>query len=119
MEDVERVINNTRALQTMSMTDAGVTGDGRREFRVVVKNVSDKEVVEYIFLRADDSTLRTSGATTGWGLPPGSTDAVTVRLADGEVLTLSAALFEDGTGERRRAPACTNQGLQTRGSRAV
>ena len=98
-KNIERVVNNIQALQVESVTDAGVVGNGQRMFKVAVVNASGKGVVEYIYLKKDGSTLRTSGATTGWGLAPGETDVVTVSVSEGENLTLAAVLFADGTGE--------------------
>jgi hypothetical protein len=88
-----------QALQIISTTTEQF-GE-RTLLHVTVSNVSDKGVVEYAFVRKDGSMMSTSGATTGWILAPGERDAITVPMSpnEGEVATLFAALFDDGTGE--------------------
>lgn len=93
------IVNKTEALEVVSVLDAGETGRGIGMFKITVRNMADKAVVEYTFFRKDGSALTTSGATTGWALPPGETDAVTLSVGEGEELTLAGALLEDGTGQ--------------------
>lgn len=93
------IVNKTEALEVVSVLDAGEMGRGVGVFKVTVRNIADRAVVEYTFFRKDGSALTTSGATIGWALAPGETDAVTLSLGEGEELTLAAALLEDGTGQ--------------------
>lgn len=97
-----RVVNKTEALQVVAVTDANAGGDAARSaLRITVKNVSGQGVVEFTFVKADGSELLTSGATTGWELASGESNTVTVSVSPGgaEVVTLAAALFEDGAGQ--------------------
>lgn len=92
-------VSNIRALQIVSTATTQV-GENVN-LHVTVKNVSEKGIVEYAFIKRDGSMMSTSGATTGWILAPGSEDTIIVSLSprEGQETILFAALFEDGTGE--------------------
>lgn len=96
--EVWPVNNQTQALRIASLTDRGGVGT-KHTFEISVVNVSDKAIVEYTFFKKDGSALTTSGATTGWSLAPGESDAVKADLGPGETITLAALLFADGTGQ--------------------
>lgn len=98
--DAARVENKTQSLQVLSISVADIAGPGTPTLKITMLNISNKGIVDYVFLKKDGSTTTTSGATTGWWLAPGETDTFTMPVGpDEEVLTLSAVLSEDGTGE--------------------
>lgn len=93
--------NKTQSLRIISMTsEAGLSKDSR-VMKITVMNVSNKDVVDYAFVKDDGSTMTTSGATTGWTLAPSQTDTVVIPVGSAEQAraTLCAALLADGTGE--------------------
>jgi hypothetical protein len=110
--DAVRTENKTRSLIIESVTDAekmpGVPQSASRRLRVTVRNGYSQPVVAYSFRQMDTSTpkksmsgVTTNGATIGWKLAPGATDVTRFSVAaTGEVvLTLTAVLLEDGTGD--------------------
>jgi hypothetical protein len=96
-----QIENKTQSLQVISTTnEAGLSKD-IRILKITVMNVSNRNVVDYAFVKNDGSTVTTSGATTGWVLAPGQTDTAVIPVESAEQAraTLFAALLEDGTGE--------------------
>lgn len=107
-----RLENKTRSLIVESVKELGETRAGVQKeasrLEVIIRNGSDKPISAYRFRVSDSQTdkdsisgIERSGAMDGWALPPQGKDAVRLSVAhDGEVvLTMSAVLFEDGTGE--------------------
>lgn len=107
-----RLENMTRSLVVESVKDLGeIQVDPQmkiRRFMITVRSVSDRSIVAYSFHQQDSLVgkgsvggIETNGATIGWALLPNRTDVTYFSIpAEGEVvITLSAVLLEDGTGE--------------------
>ena len=107
-----RVENKTRSLVVESVSDRWEipTGEqeGRRHFKITVRNGYSKPVAAYCFRQIDNSLnageragVEINGATVGWVLPPGETQVTPFgAAAEGEVvIVVSAVLLEDGSGD--------------------
>lgn len=108
-----RVENLTSGLKILSVTDLGEEtfkvkkGDGKtgevtfRAVRLAIQNGYDKGLAAYSVRKGKDSYLDFNGASTGGVWAPGEVDDVRVSFVSTEapVITLAAALLEDGTGD--------------------
>ena len=107
-----KIENKTRSLIIESVTEVNdVKTEPQnkwRRFKVIVRNSYSRSIVAYSFRQQDNSVgkgtiagLEINGATNGWVLPPNRTDTVYLSASsEGEiVITLSAVLLEDTTGD--------------------
>lgn len=103
-----RVRNLTRSLSVESVASPPGALKKAGRFVVTVRNGYDKPVVAYSIRVEDGSTdkdtisaVERGGHTDGWSLPPNATDVARVSASpEGDVvLTVSAVLFDDGTGD--------------------
>jgi hypothetical protein len=95
-----QVENSLRVLQITSVNETPLGNGLHRVLKLSIKNISDKNVVAYVLLNKNGSSMTNSGAPTGWVLAPGETDETYVSVNWNEELPrLFAALLEDGTGD--------------------
>ncbi len=107
-----RIENKTRSLVIESVVElnnsSGESPKKWRHFQITVRNGYSQAVVAYAFRQQDDSVgkgstggVETNGAPIGWTLLPNGTDTTQISVApEGEVIiTLSAVLLEDSTGD--------------------
>ena len=98
-ENSLEVKNETSSLQIVSVSKE-VSGEDKLLVRLTVLNTSNQDLVAHTILKQDLTMLTTNGATTGWSVGPGQQDTIPLVIKDTDkTLTLSAALFRDGSSE--------------------